>query len=147
MKTKIAEIVTPEIEAEKAELVDIVLKGTKRNYIVVIYIDKLGGVTIDDCTKISRKLMQKTELDDLLGNNYRLEVSSPGIDRPLKTQRDFERHIGRLLEIKFQDEGGLHKIEGNLKKVDGEKIKIANEKGEKTIALNSILQAIQSIKW
>ena len=147
MKTKIAEIVTPEIEAEKAEIVDIVLKGTKRNYIVVIYIDKLGGVTIDDCTKISRKLMQKTELDDLLGNNYRLEVSSPGIDRPLKTQRDFERHIGRLLEIRFQDEGGLHKIEGNLKKVDGEKIKIANEKGEKTIALNSILQAIQSIKW
>lgn len=147
MKEKIARIVTPEIEAKGAELVEVALKGTKRNYILVLYVDKVGGVTIDDCTEISRKLLQKTELDDLLGNNYRLEVSSPGMDRPLKTKRDFERNMGRFLEIKFQDERGSHKIKGDLKKIDHDAITISNDKGEILIPLNSILEARQSVQW
>jgi len=147
MKDKIVDIVTPEIEEEGAELVDIVLKGTKRNHILIIYVDKIGGVTISDCTKISRKLLKKTELEDILGNNYRLEVSSPGIDRPLKTKRDFERHIGRFLEIQFQDEKGLHKIGGNMKKIEENIITISNDTGEKRIPLHSILKATQRVKW
>jgi len=147
MKEKIARIVTPEIEAKGAELVEIALKGTKRNHILVLYVDKVGGVTIDDCAEISRKLLQKTELDDLLGNNYRLEVSSPGMDRPLKTKRDFERNVGRFLEIKFQDERGSHKIKGDLKKIDGDAITISNDMGEISIPLNSILEAKQSVQW
>ncbi|NOY77557.1 MAG: ribosome maturation factor RimP [Calditrichaeota bacterium] len=147
MKDRITEIVTPEIEKEGAELVDIVLKGTKRNHILIIYVDKVGGVTISDCTKISRKLLEKTELDDLLGNNYRLEVSSPGIDRPLKTKRDFERHINRILDVQFQDEKGLHKITGYMKKIEENTLTISNEKGELEIPLHSILKATQRVKW
>ncbi len=147
MKQKISEILIPVIEKEGAELVDFALKGTKRNHILIVYVDKIGGVTISDCTRISKRLMQKTELDDLLGNNYRLEVSSPGIDRPLETKRDFERHIGRFLEIQFQDEKGLHKIKGNLKQVGEETIIISNDMGEKKIPFRIILKAMQRVKW
>ena len=147
MIEKIATIVTPEIETEGGKLVEITLKGTKRNHILILYVDKVGGVTIDDCTKISRRLLQKTELDDLLGNNYRLEVSSPGMDRPLKTKKDFERNVGRFLEIKFQDEKGVHKIKGNITKIDDDTITISNDLGEKRIPLNTILEAAQSVKW
>ena len=147
MKEKIQAIVEPIIEEFGAELVEIVVKGSKRNQILVLYVDRPGGITINECTRISRAILKVDELDTLLGNNYRLEVSSPGLDRPLKTQRDFERNVGHFLEVHFEDEKGLHKIKGDLKGVEEGTILLQNKQGEHKIALENILKAKQEIKW
>ncbi len=147
MKEKIQAIVEPIIEEFGAELVEIVVKGSKRNQILVLYVDRPGGITINECTRISRAILKVEELDTLLGNNYRLEVSSPGLDRPLKTQRDFERNVGHFLEVHFEDEKGLHKIKGDLKGVEEGAILLQNKQGEHKIALENILKAKQEIKW
>ncbi len=147
MIEKIQTIVKPIIEDFGAELVEIVVKGSKRNKILVLYVDRPGGITINECTRISRDILKVEDLDALLGNNYRLEVSSPGMDRPLKTVRDFQRNVGHFLEVQFEDEKGLHKIRGDLKSVNNETIFLQNKQGEHKIALESILKAKQEIKW
>ncbi len=147
MNEKIQAIVEPVIEEFGAELVEIALKGSRRNQILVLYVDRPGGITINECAAISRVLLKIEELDVLLGNNYRLEVSSPGMDRPLKTLRDFQRNVGRFLEIQFEDEGGLHTVKGELKTAEGESILVQSKKGEHKIALKSIVKAKQAIKW
>lgn len=147
MIDKIKRIVEPVVQDFNAELVGVTLKGAKRNYILIVFVDRIGGVTIEDCTKISRQLSKEQELDDLLGNNYRLEVSSPGMDRPLKTPQDFKRNVGRFLEIEFEDKAGLHKLKGNLKKADEKLITLEDKNGAHDVPIHSIIKAIQGIKW
>jgi ribosome maturation factor RimP len=64
-----------------------------------IFMDKPGGVSLDDCTEISRQLGDLIEVEDLIPYSYILEVSSPGLDRPLKKEKDFLRSIGKLVQL------------------------------------------------
>ncbi len=146
MKEEIQSFVEPIIEEHGAELVEIALKGSKRNQILVLYVDRPGGITINECARISRAILKTDELDLLLGSHYRLEVSSPGMDRPLKTLHDFERTVGRYLAVQFQDEKGLHTLKGDLKAADETGIVLENKQGEHKIALGSIVKAKQEIK-
>ena len=96
----IREIMNPLILEQGLELVDIEYRREPRGKILRIYIDREGGVTIGDCTKISRELGTLLDVYDVLPGPYNLEVSSPGLDRPLKKPRDFERFKGKKVRIK-----------------------------------------------
>ncbi len=82
------------------ELIDLEYKHEGREWFLRIFIDKEGGVTLDDCEKVSRELGVVLEVEDLIHTAYRLEVSSPGIDRPLNKIADYERFTGRLIKVK-----------------------------------------------
>ena len=82
------------------ELVDLEYKHEGRDWFLRIFIDKEGGVTLDDCADVSREVGAVLEVEDLIRTAYRLEVSSPGIDRPLKKVKDFERFSGSLVKVK-----------------------------------------------
>lgn len=80
------------------ELYDIEYSGSSR--MLRVFIDRpRAGVTIDDCARVSRRLSQELDAEDLISQNYRLEVSSPGLDRPLKKESDFRKSLGRTARI------------------------------------------------
>ena len=96
---KVKELLDHIISEEHIELVEIEIKKKKRGHLLRVFIDKPGGVTLGDCENVSEQLGRLIEVEDVFPESYVLEVSSPGIDRPIKTERDFKRCIGRLVNI------------------------------------------------
>ena len=107
---RVTAIAQPILESLRIELVDIEYRRSGKELILCLFIDKEGGVTIDDCADVSRELSAIIDIEDFIPGNYSLEVSSPGLDRPLKKNSDYEKFTGRLVRIKtyepFQDEAG-----------------------------------------
>ena len=107
---------------------------------VEVYVDSDTQLTIKHCEIISRALEKKIESEELLGEKYKLDVSSPGLDRPLKKYRQYVKNIGRKLRVFIKDQE--KPVEGVLKEVDPNQITIEN-KGEeiRTIEMNQINKA------
>ena len=100
-ESKSEELVQPLVDKNKFELVDVeYVKEAGTNYLRV-YIDKEGGITIDDCEIISRALSDLLDEKDYINEAYILEVSSPGLGRPLKKDKDFARSIGEEVDVKL----------------------------------------------
>ncbi len=93
-------IIVPILESMSMELVDLEYVHEGRDWFLRIYIDKEGGVTLDNCAEASREIGAVLEVEDLVHTAYRLEVSSPGLERPLKKVKDFERFAGSLVRVK-----------------------------------------------
>jgi ribosome maturation factor RimP len=87
------------LKAEGMELIDLEFRKEGRGWVLRIYMDKPGGVTLDDCADISRQLGDILEVEELVPHSYTLEVSSPGLDRPLKNERDFIKSLGKLIQL------------------------------------------------
>lgn len=112
-------------EAEGLELVHLELAGTKRDAVVRIFIDKEGGVTLDDCSRVSRSIEDVLDAEDFIPSRYVLEVSSPGIERQLYSLADFVRFNGQLAKVKLKAEmDGQKTFVGPITDVDGERISI-----------------------
>ncbi len=99
MKNRINDLAGAVAAQYGVEVVDIELAGGARRPTVKIFIDKEGGVTLDDCERISRALSAVLDVEDPIATPYVLEVSSPGLDRPLKGLRDFEKSVGKLARV------------------------------------------------
>lgn len=115
------EKITKLIHASGLELYDLILTRENERPILRIYITKKGGVTLDDCATISELLSPLLDVEDPLSSEYLLEVSSPGIERPLKTPRHYEQAIGELVHLKLMDKSEL---EGELLAVGSETVKL-----------------------
>ena len=100
-ETSTEEMVLPIINANNFELVDVEFIKEAGTYYLRIYIDKEGGITIDDCEIVSRALSDKLDEKDFIEESYILEVSSPGVGRPLKKDKDFARSIGEEVDVKL----------------------------------------------
>lgn len=103
-------LLQPILDAMGLELVDLEFRKVGRSYLLRIFIDKPDGVNLDDCAEVSRELSVQLDVEDCISDRYTLEVSSPGLDRPLKKEQDFVRYKGRLAVIKttelLRDEKG-----------------------------------------
>ena len=107
------------------ELVDVEFKFEQGRWILRVFIDRQGGVTVDDCASVSRELGDLIEAEDIIGYQYVLEVSSPGLNRPLKKERDFERSIGKMIRLTMsRPVNNQKKYTGRLAKVNGGMIRI-----------------------
>jgi ribosome maturation factor RimP len=93
-------IVKPILEHEGMELVDIEYRREANGWVLRIYIDKEGGVTIGDCSIVSQAIDRVLDIEDFISNPYHLEVSSPGLNRPLKSEKDFKRYRNRVIKLK-----------------------------------------------
>jgi ribosome maturation factor RimP len=103
---KVAELAAQVADDLKLELVSVEVVGRGRRSLVRIVIDKESGVTISDCEKMSRGLEALLDVEDPIPSAYMLEVGSPGLDRPLNTQRDYERSVGKLARIVTSEQLG-----------------------------------------
>jgi len=108
------------------ELVEMDVFQAGKRKVVRLYIDRDGGVTVEHCAKCSRALGAALEVDDIIPEAFTLEVSSPGLDRPLKTSRDFERNLGRFLRI---TRGKGKPLSGILKSVEEDALVLVSKTG------------------
>lgn len=134
------------VETEGIELVEIEFKTGKSRKLLRVFIDKAGGATVSDCEKVSQQLGTLLDVHDLLKDAYILEVSSPGVDRPLKTDRDFQRALGRWVRIYVNgaDQQGTP-VTGKLVQADQQQIVIDNKGESLVIARDQIERAQQEI--
>jgi len=122
---RVAAIARQVSESKGIELVHVDIAGTKRDAVVRIYIDREGGVTIDDCSGVSRGVEDVLDNEDFIPSRYVLEVSSPGIERQLYSLSDFVKFTGQLAKVKTKTEiEGQKTFVGNITEVDGNKITI-----------------------
>ena len=97
---RVETLVAPILEDLGYELVDIEYQREERGWILRFLVDRDGGINLDDCAAASREISSILDVEDVVGTAYSLEVSSPGIERPLKKVKDFERFAGHLAKIK-----------------------------------------------
>ena len=96
----VADLIKPTLEGNGIELVDVEYKKTGKIWVLRVFIDKNQGVTVHDCQELSREIEDLIEIHELIDDHYVLEVSSPGLDRPLKKDTDFLRNKGKRIQIK-----------------------------------------------
>ncbi len=138
---KIREVVEGCVEKSEFFLIELVLRGTEKHRVIEVYIDGEKNVSADDCAVLSREIDEQLQILLAKQPNYRLEVSSPGIDRPLIFLKQYPKHIGRNFEISFQAGEKTQKIKGRLTAVNGENLSLIIGNKEVIINFNNIIRA------
>ena len=138
------QLLMPLVEEQGFELVDVEYVKEGGSYYLRAYIDKPGGITIDDCEVISRSLSDLLDQEDFIDESYILEVSSPGLGRPLRKDKDFRRSIGEEVEIRlYQAVDGEKEWYGILKDFDKDQIMIETEDGDDKSFLRSAIALVR----
>ena len=100
---RVSDVIQPVIDEQGLELVDVVYTPEHGRWVLRVFIDKPGGVTLGDCTTVSREIGTILDVEDIIPHSYSLEVSSPGLDRPLTKERDFLRYRGQKVRIRTRE--------------------------------------------
>jgi len=138
----IKDLVEPLLEANSMELVDIEFRTEASGWILRIFIDKSEGINIDDCVFVSRQLGYILDVEDVVPVSYSLEVSSPGLNRPLVKLADFERFKGRMCKIRISNDiNGRKNFKGILNGTDEQKIIIKVDNDIIELSLSNIEKA------
>ena len=136
------ELLAPILEVQGLSLWDVEYVHEGQDMYLRVYIDKESGVAIDDCVAVSRALEKQLDAEDFIPDAYILEVSSPGLTRPLKKTVDFERSIGKLIEVKtFQPVNGLKEFEAILKEGSDQEIQVEKDGEILTIERSNLAKA------
>lgn len=126
--TGVESLVTPELTRENVELVDLTYQKGPAGWTLCFYIDKPGGVTLDDCATWSHRFEQILDGTDLMSHAYSLEVSSPGIDRPIKKVSDYQKFAGQRVHVKlYAPQNGQKNFHGTLLGSDGTTVRLKEE--------------------
>lgn len=134
LNKEVAGLVKQFIDNDEIFLVEVNIKGKPGNQKIQVFIDGDQYVDVDECSKISRKLSDELEGRDLIEGRYIIEVSSPGVDKPLKLIRQYPKHIGRELEV----------ITRNKKKYQGALLGVIDEEIEISIKSSKIKKELNS---
>ncbi len=133
------QLVLPIIQSNKFELVDVEYVKEGGTWYLRAYIDKPGGITVDDCEIVNRALGDLLDREDFIEDSYILEVSSPGLGRPLKKETDFVRSQGKEVEIRtYRMVERQKEFRGILKAWDKETVTIETEEGEQVFSRDNI---------
>lgn len=128
---KAEELLLPIVEEHHFELVDVEYVKEGGNYYLRAYIDKEGGIKVDDCEVVSRQLSDLLDEKDFIEDSYILEVSSPGLGRPLKKEKDYIRSMGKEIEIRtYRAVNKKKEFYGVLSAFDDSTVTIENDEGQ-----------------
>ena len=133
IESTIEALVQPIVDAKNIEIVDIEYVKEAGQFYLRIYLEKEGGISLDDCADVSRELNPILDEKDPIKDNYFLEVCSPGLDRPLKKEKDFVKYQGRDVEIK------LYKPINGSKMHEGELVGLTEDKNIKNYHIINII--------
>lgn len=135
LQKEVEQLVTPFIEEKGVDLIEFRILGNGRKRFLRIFVDRPGGITIDECASLSHDLADLLDTHDPIESKYVLEVSSPGLNRPLITERDYQRAIGKLIQIEISGERNL---EGVLVSRDSENVVLKTKDGIFQVPLSNI---------
>lgn len=138
---QIGALVEPVLTDLACELVEIQLRNEQIGLVLRVVIHKEGGVSLDDCTAVSRAVGSLLEVEDPIGKPYHLEVSSPGLDRPLRTARDFARNLGQKVGITLRRGEELAMVTGTIVGVDDIKVAFEVDGRPEEVPLTDIVKA------
>lgn len=148
VKEQVQEIAQPLLDSLGIELVDIEYRKEGHGMVLRLFLDKPGGIMLDDCAAVSRELSELLDVDEVIPSHYTLEVSSPGLNRPLTKAADYERYAGRLVKIRtFEmqtDEAGNRRktFLGDLQGLENGVVTLKLREGQTArIALDKIAKA------
>jgi ribosome maturation factor RimP len=123
-------------------LIDLIIRGESNNRVIEVYIDAENNVTAENCAEISRELNKKFEEENIFESGYRLEVSSPGVNRPLKFLKQFPKHINRKFNVSYRETENVKKFTGTLKAVEENSLVFVNSNREEImIEFNKVIKA------
>ena len=140
-------IIMPTIIHAGAELVELTLKRRGRTQVLEILVDKeTGGITVGECSRINRELFRRCDESRILGEDFQVEVSSPGLDRPLKTPKDFFRKTGQLIRVHLRSPVNERlEYAGTIKDVKDSRVVVDTPQGLLELAIENIQKAVQEI--
>jgi ribosome maturation factor RimP len=145
---RVHEIANPILLDEGMELVDIEYRRESKGWVLRLYLDKEGGVTLDDCSRISQEVGRSLDVEDFIQTPYILEVSSPGLTRSLKTEKDFMKYRDHLIKLKTIDPiENRRRFNGRLLGMFGNQIEIASDEGVFRIPFSNVAKANLEIDW
>jgi ribosome maturation factor RimP len=157
LSDQVAALVAEVLTGTPHFLVELDVRGTKGSRVVNVYLDSDIGIGVDDMARISRDLGFLLDTEEVMGGNYSLNISSPGIDRPLRLRRQYKKNIGRTLLVHYRKPEGEGETEatGELVSVDDESIELdmttKNKKQTQTeqrrIAFDDIVWAKVRLPW
>ena len=141
-------LIEPILADREMELVELAYRPQGRQLLLRLLVDKVGGVTIQQCARVNQLIGEALEAADLIEESYFIEVSSPGLDRPLVTKRDFERALGEELQVDERlEDSRTRMLQGVLLAVQPEAIVLKMPSGNITIPLAQIRTAKKALKW
>lgn len=136
---RITELVKPIVDGLNYELYYVEYVKENNEYFLRIYIDKPEGISLEDCEKVSRQVSDMLDVEDPIKDPYYLEVSSPGLNRPLFTEEHYNRFIGSEILVRFTKSiSGKKNIKGSLTEVTGEALIIGSDDGNFTVPKDKI---------
>ena len=144
----VADLIKPTLEGNGIELVDVEYKKTGKTWVLRVFIDKNQGVTVHDCQELSRESEDLIEIHELIDDHCVLEVSSPGLDRPLKKDTDFLRNKGKRIQIKtYSPINNKKENEGTVIDFVNGTLFLEDKKDILKVSLTEIAQAKLIIKF
>jgi ribosome maturation factor RimP len=139
---RVWEIVEPLVTHEGLEMVDVEFRRESRGMVLRLYLDREGGVSLDDLTRVSRQLGDLLDVHDAVPGPYTLEVSSPGINRRLRRPEHFRRYLGKRVRVRTAAPvAGRRGFVGTLQSVEAEGIVVQDGAGSHGIRFTEIAQA------
>ncbi len=142
----VSSLAGPIVDEAGFEMVDMELAGRPGSYVLRLLIDKPDGVTINDCVEINRELSDLLDLEDPIPSRYTLEVSSPGLDRPFKTERDYRRALGKRVRVTAVDgDGGPVSLTGWLEGIENGTVEIRCGEERHRIPVERISKALREL--
>lgn len=141
LKQKIAQIAKDTSERNNLFLIDLILRGNESKRIIEVYIDGEVIVTADTLAAISREIDDRIYKEELISGSYRLDVSTPGVERPLKYLQQYVKHIGRKMQMKVNLNGGEKEFTGKLLRIEESNLFFEIENVESLIKFEQIISA------
>ncbi len=138
----VIELIEPGLLAKGLELVDVEFKKEGKNWVLRVFIDKEGGVTLEDCQKISSLVGDLIEVEEVIEPAYTMEVSSPGLNRVLKKEKDFIKFSGKKIGVQCHAPlNGRKKFTGILKDFKNQSIRLEVDGQLQIISINRVAKA------
>jgi ribosome maturation factor RimP len=147
-RQKLQELLAPVLESHNAFFIDIVLRHERGARLVQVFLDTDQGITVDECAAISRDFGRILDAEGLFDSPYRLEVSSPGIERPLRHLRQYHKNVGRRFNVTFRKDQERANLSGKLEAISGNTLTFLSENGEMVaLDFSDIIEAKERLPW
>jgi len=141
-EAKLTRLVQPLVEELGYEFIGLEHRSSPKNSALVIYIDRPGGIAVDDCERVSREVAALLDVEDPIPGHYNLEVSSPGLDRPLFTLEQFDRFRGETAQVSlFAPVDGRRRFKGRILGTGSGKVRLEQDGMEVELDMGNIAKA------
>ena len=147
LKEKLQQIVAPICNEQNLHLVEIRVRGDRRNPVFEIFADSEQGITLGQCERLSRSIQDELDMDETFRGNYRLNVSSPGLDHPLKEAWEFKKNLGKMVRINYEQEGQPKEVEGKLKDFSDRLLILEREQETVEVDRQTVTRVKVKIQW